>query len=309
MQHVQELSQIELTKPSVVTIGVFDGVHRGHQHLIQRLVQAAHSSGRLAVALTFYPHPDILLRGLEGRYYLNTPEEKAELLGEWGVDVVVTQIFDEAFRRIRAVDYVDSMVKHLKLSSLWVGSDFAMGYEREGSVPFLKAQGGQKGFLVEVVDLITQDEVISSTAIRKAIQSGQVEQAAGWLGRSYSVSGEVVHGAKRGRQLGFPTANTAVWSEQVLPANGIYASWVTLGSERFMAATNVGVVPMFSNKEVTVEPYLLDFDRDIYGENLTVTFEKYLRSEAKFESVDALIAQIHRDVDTARAYLEAHPPR
>jgi riboflavin kinase/FMN adenylyltransferase len=156
---------------------------------------------------------------------------------------------------------------------------------------------------VQVVDLITQDTVISSTAIRQAIMTGAVEQAAGWLGRSYSVTGEVVHGQKRGRLLGFPTANTEVWNEQVLPANGIYASWALLGSERFMAATNVGVVPTFDNKVVTVEPYLLDFDRDIYGQMLTVTFEKYLRPEAKFDSLEALIAQIKRDVDVAREFL------
>ncbi len=303
MQHVNQLSDINLAQPSVVTIGVFDGVHRGHQHLIQRLVEAAHGSGRLAVALTFYPHPDILLRGLQGRYYLTTPDEKAELLGKLGVDVVVTQTFDADFRQIRAADYVEAMLRHLRLSSLWVGADFAMGYQREGNVAYLQAQGAAKGFDVEVVDLISHEHVISSTAIRQAIITGEVEQAAAWLGRSYSVTGEVVHGQKRGRQLGFPTANMAVWSEQVLPANGIYASWATLGNERFMAATNVGLVPTFDNKVVTVEPYLLDFDRDIYGQTLTVTFEKYLRPEAKFDNLDALIEQIRRDVDVARAFL------
>ena len=304
MQHVHNLSEASLTQPSVVTIGVFDGVHKGHEYLIGRLVEAAHAAGRLAVALTFYPHPDVVLRGLQGRYYLTTPEKKAALLGALGVDVVVTQTFDDAFRHIRAADFVDMMLERVRLSSLWVGSDFAMGYQREGDVPFLRAQAAPKGFDVEVIDLIISSEnIISSTAIRQAIQTGAVEQAADWLGRAYSVGGEVVHGAHRGRLLGYPTANTAVWSEQVLPANGVYASWVTLGGERFMAATNVGVVPQFGNKSVTVEPYLLDFDRDIYGQTLTVTFEKYLRPEAKFDSVDTLIAQIGRDVGSARDYL------
>jgi len=304
MSHILNLSDASLNQPSIVTIGVFDGVHRGHQYLIKRLVEEARASGRLAVVLTFFPHPDIVLRGLHGRYYLTTAEQKANLLMELGVDYVVTQPFDEEVRHIRAADFVDQLLKHLKLSSLWVGSDFAMGYKREGNVPFLKAQGTEKGFTVHEIDLIAAEGLtISSTAIREAIQSGEVEQAGEWLGRGYSVKGEVVHGEKRGRQIGFPTANTAVWSEQVIPANGIYASWVRLGEERFMAATNVGVRPHFDGTTVTVEPYILDFDREIYGEQLEVSFEIRLRAEAKFNSLQELIDQIGRDVDNARAHL------
>jgi len=254
--------------------------------------------------LTFFPHPDIVLRGLQGRYYLTTAEQKANLLMELGVDYVVTQPFNDEVRHIRAADFVDQLLKHLKLSSLWVGSDFAMGYKREGNVPFLKAQGAEKGFTVHEIDLIAAEGLtISSTAIREAIQAGELEQAREWLGRGYSVTGEVVHGEKRGRQIGFPTANTAVWTEQVIPANGIYASWVRLGEERFMAATNVGVRPHFDGTTVTVEPYILDFDREIYGEQLEVSFETRLRAEAKFNSLQELIDQIGRDVDNARDYL------
>lgn len=304
MSHILNLSDASLNQPSIVTIGVFDGVHRGHQYLIKRLVEEARASGRLAVVLTFFPHPDIVLRGLQGRYYLTTAEQKANLLMELGVDYVVTQPFNDEVRHIRAADFVDQLLKHLKLSSLWVGSDFAMGYKREGNVPFLKTQGAEKDFTVHEIDLIAAEGLtISSTAIREAIQSGEVEQAREWLGRGYSVTGEVVHGEKRGRQIGFPTANTAVWSEQVIPANGIYASWVRLGEERFMAATNVGVRPHFDGTTVTVEPYILDFDRDIYGEQLEVSFETRLRAEAKFNSLQELIDQIGRDVDNARAYL------
>lgn len=304
MSHILNLSDASLNQPSIVTIGVFDGVHRGHQYLIKRLVEEAQASGRLAVVLTFFPHPDIVLRGLQGRYYLTTAEQKANLLMELGVDYVVTHPFNDEVRHIRAADFVDQLIKHLKLSSLWVGSDFAMGYKREGNVPFLKTQGAEKDFTVHEIDLIAAEGLtISSTAIREAIQSGEVEQAREWLGRGYSVNGEVVHGEKRGRQIGFPTANTAVWSEQVIPANGIYASWVRLGEERFMAATNVGVRPHFDGTTVTVEPYILDFDRDIYGEQLEVSFETRLRAEAKFNSLQDLIDQIGRDVDNARDYL------
>ncbi|MCA0453373.1 MAG: bifunctional riboflavin kinase/FAD synthetase [Chloroflexi bacterium] len=305
MSHVYSLADANLPKQSIVTIGVFDGVHRGHQHLIKRLVDEAHSSGRLAVVLTFFPHPDVVIRGLTGRYYLNTPEQKADLLIGFGVDCVVTHPFNDTVRQVRAADFVDELLGQLKMSALWVGSDFAMGYKREGNVPFLREQGAQKGFSVHDVDLIeAQGGIISSSAIRQAVQFGEMEQAKEWLGRAYSVTGEVVHGEKRGRQIGYPTANTAVWDELVLPANGIYAGWATLGNERFMAMTNVGVRPTFDGKNITVEPYLLDFNRDIYGEQLEVSFEKRLRPEAKFDNLQDLIDQIGRDVEVGRAFLE-----
>lgn len=304
MQHSYDLENARLSQPSVVTIGVFDGVHRGHQHLIRRLVDHAHAQDRQAVAITFFPHPDVVLRHLEGRYYLTTPEQKAQLLADLGVDLVVTQTFDDEFRQIRAAQFVDMMREHVGLAELWVGSDFAMGYKREGDVAFLRRQGQDKGFALEVVDLVAASaDVISSTTIREALLQGDVERAREGLGRAYSVTGEVIHGEKRGRLLGFPTANLDVWNQQVIPANGIYAGWATLGDERFMAMTNVGVRPHFAGQNVTVEAYLLDFDRDIYGQQVELTFDRYLRPEMKFNGLDELIAQIHDDVRVGRAYL------
>lgn len=304
MIHAQSLTEVRLQQPSLVTIGVFDGVHRGHQHLIRRLVDEAHARDRAAVAITFFPHPDVVVRGLSGRYYLTTPEQRAALLGELGIDYVVTLPFDEQFRQTRAADFVDAMVAHLRLEALWVGSDFALGYKREGNVKFLEAQGAAKGFTVEVIDLIwAENAAISSSLIRAALEQGDVEQARDMLGRSYSVSGEVVHGEKRGRALGFPTANLDIWSEQVIPGNGIYAGWALLGAERFMAATSVGKRPTFNGQNITVEAYLLGFDRTIYGEILTFSFEKYLRPELRFESIDQLIVQIRLDEKAAREYL------
>jgi len=304
MQHLYQLDDVRLERPSVVTIGVFDGIHRGHQALIRQLVSDAHDAGRLAVAITFFPHPDILLRGLQGRYYLHTPQEKADLLGELGIDTVLTLAFNDALRHVRAVDFVDAMVDRLKLASLWVGADFAMGYQREGNVDFLRAQGAVKGFDVKVVDLVLVDgEVISSTAIRQALEAGQVEQAANWLGRGYSVTGEIIHGEKRGRSIGIPTANVSVWSEKVIPSNGVYAGWATIGDERFMAMTNVGVRPTFDGQGITVEAHLLDFDRDIYGQTMTVSFETRLREEKRFNGIQELIAQIHADIEAGREFL------
>lgn len=305
MRHISDLRTINLQQPALVTIGVFDGVHRGHQYLIERLVAEAHEANQLAVVLTFYPHPDVVLRGVSGRYYLTSPDQRADLLLGLGVDWVVTQPFNYDLQHMRAGTFVDLLRQHLNLSALWVGADFAMGHEREGTVEFLKAQGAAQGFSVRELELLMngQSEKISSSAIRNAIQSGDLEQARAWLGRGYSLFGEVVHGEGRGRKIGFPTANVAIWDEQLLPANGIYAGWAWLDGQRYMAATNVGVRPTFSGSNITVEPYLLDFDRDIYGQILTVSFEKRLRPEAKFNGIDALIQQIGLDVEAARAYL------
>jgi riboflavin kinase/FMN adenylyltransferase len=309
MIHLSELEAIALTRPSVVTIGVFDGVHMGHQYLIRRLVESAQASGRLAGVLTFHPHPDVVLRGITGRYYLTMPDERAALLGAMGVDFVVTLSFDDHLRHIRAAAFVDLMREHLRLSELWVGAEFALGYKREGNVPFLRAQGAEKGFVVDVVDLMAVEDTadgprtISSSAIRAALNEGDVADAQRMLGRPYSVRGEVVHGLARGRTIGFPTANIAAPASRLIPANGVYAGWAVLDGERFMAVTNVGTRPTFSGQDVTVEAHLLDFDRDIYGAPLEFQFVQRLRTEMKFSGIEALIAQIQADADAGRVVL------
>lgn len=308
MNHVYQLSDAHVTQPSIVTIGVFDGLHIGHQTLLKQLVAEARATRRASVALTFFPHPDVVLRGIQGRYYLTTPEQRAELMMALGVDWVVTHPFNDAVRHIRAADFVDQLLRYLKLSALWVGADFAMGYKREGDIHFLREQGMAKGFSVHTLDLILnepQGSAISSSKIREHLQVGEVEVVRDWLGRSYSVSGEVVKGDQRGRLIGFPTANIKVWEGYALPANGVYAGWAKLGDERFMAVTNIGVRPTFGGDDITVEAHLLDFDRDIYNEQLTITFESRLRPEQKFPNIEALKGQIQQDVLAARAALLA----
>jgi len=307
MIHVNKLQDAGLKHPSLVTIGVFDGIHRGHQELIRQLVMTAHQADYKAVVLTFFPHPDVVLRGIESRYYLTTPDFRAQLLGDMGVDVVVTTPFDEQLRMIRAVDYADGLIQHLQMKTLWVGRDFAMGYKREGDVTYLTQLGAQKGFDVVAVDLVTHNhdgERISSSAIRGYLETGAVNKATELLGRSYCVQGEVIRGDRRGHTIGFPTANMDVWDQQVLPTNGVYAGWATLGEETFMAVTNVGIRPTFSGTDITIEPHLLDFDRDIYGETLSLTFEMRLRGEKKFDGIESLKAQLYDDIAIGREFLE-----
>jgi riboflavin kinase/FMN adenylyltransferase len=306
-----QLSSIQLAQPSVVTIGIFDGVHRGHQYLIRQVVESAHHSDQLAVVVTFFPHPDVLLRGITGRYYLTTPEQRAELLAALGVDVVVTQPFDQSTRHMRAAAFVDLLLAHLRMTCLWLTPDFALGYQREGDFAFLSAQGQQKGFRVQSIDLLmdSQHRAIRSSAIRQALAEGDVAAAADLLARPYRVAGEVIHGDHRGRTIGFPTANLAVWSEQLLPANGVYACYAHLGAERFAAVTNIGSRPTFDGTETRVEAHLLDFDREIYGQILALDFVARLRGEQKFSSIEALSAQIRADIALGRQLLAASAQR
>jgi riboflavin kinase/FMN adenylyltransferase len=304
MTPLYKLTDLQLEQPSVVTIGVFDGLHLGHQFLIRELVDTAHRAGLLAVVLTFFPHPDVVVRGLTGRIYLTTPEERAGRLLALGVDNVVTHPFNEETRHMRAAAFVDQLVRHLRPRELWVGADFALGYQREGNVDFLREQGAQEGFDVHTVDLLQRGtDVITSTRIREALGTGDVETAGQLLGRPYTVSGEVVHGDKRGRGIGFPTANIAVWESLLLPANGVYAGHAIIDNVPYKTVTNIGVRPTFAGTHVTVETYVLDFDRDLYGQTISVTFERRLRGEKKFSGLDELIAQIQADVARTRAVL------
>ncbi len=307
MQHIFALEDAQPPGPTICAIGMFDGVHIGHQYLLRRLVETAHQRGYVPTVLTFFPHPDVVLGRASGRYYLTTPEERAALLGALGIELVVTHPFDDQVRQIRAAMFVDRLCAYLNLAELWVGADFALGYKREGNVDFLRGQAAEKGFQLEVVDLVTSDtqgHIVNSSAIRAALEAGDLDAVTRWLGRLYRLEGEVVHGDARGRTIGFPTANIDVWNEKMLPAKGVYAGWAHLGSETFMAVANIGNRPTFDGKVITVEAYLLDFDRDIYGQHLIFDAVARLRPEVKYSSVEALVAQIERDVIEGRAILE-----
>ena len=302
MQHVTSLEAVHLEKPSLVTIGAFDGVHLGHQRLIAELVSESHADGRAAVVICFFPHPDVVLRGITGRYYLTAPDERARLLAELGVDVLVVHPFNEAVRHVRAADFVERLRTHLKMVALWATAEFAMGHNREGNIDFLRGQG----VAVNTIELVAPDpngDRISSSAIRAVLAEGDVAKAANWLGRPYRVSGEVIGGAQRGRSIGFPTANVAVWEEQIIPANGVYACRAHLGGENFDAVTNIGTRPTFNGDGVTVEAHIFDFDRDIYGDMLRLDFIQRLRGEQKFDGIEALVSQIKQDAEQARVLL------
>lgn len=308
MQHVTALENLRLSHPACLTLGAFDGVHRGHQALIGDMVQHAHTTGRLAVVVTFYPHPSVVLRGRRPSFYITAPEEKAELLAALGVDAAVTHPFSEAVSQITAAEFVMRLQQHARLSELWCGADFALGHGREGNVEYLRAAGAREGFTVNVVDpFFDGGEPISSTRIRQALRDGAVEQVARYLGRPFRLTGQVVEGAKRGRAIGIPTANLAVWEERAFPAVGVYACRAQHAGVTYPAVANIGYRPTFAGGESqpTIETHLLDFSSDLYGANLGLEFIARLRAEMKFDGIETLVAQIQRDMAKAREILKA----
>jgi riboflavin kinase / FMN adenylyltransferase len=309
MQHLRSLDHVQL-ESAWITIGSFDGVHRGHQTLISRLVEEAHQSGHLAVVVTFFPHPAVVLRNISDPYYLTSPEERADLLAQLGVDYLVTLPFDRELAAVSAADFMQMLSTHLGLRRLWVGSDFALGRNREGDVPRLQMIGKDLGFEVQVMEPVLENgETISSSHVRAALQEGQVGEAARLLGRNYSVTGEVVHGDGRGHLLGIPTANLSIWPQRLLPAYGIYATWVQFADQRLPSVSNIGIRPMFQSEDKSprVEAHLLDFNQDLYGQVLTLEFVKFLRNEEKYSSIDALLEQIKQDIILAREVLNHAP--
>ncbi len=306
MDVIDNLAKASLRQETILTIGAFDGVHRGHQALIKGVVERARATDRLAAVITFHPHPAMALAPQRAPRYLTTPGEKMALLEGLGVDLTVLLPFDRQVAAMPARDFMVMVSRHLRMRELWVGPDFGLGRNREGTVERLRELGPELGYdlvVVEPVGGAGNGQTVSSSCIRELLAQGRVEEAALQLGRYPRLSGEVVTGARRGHNLGFPTANLEVRPERAVPADGVYAVFAVLGSERYLAVANVGVRPSFDNGHRTVETHILDFDQDIYGCDLVVEFVARLRDERRFEHIDDLVAQIERDSETARQIL------
>jgi riboflavin kinase/FMN adenylyltransferase len=305
MLHVTSLNDVQLTG-TWLTIGVFDGVHRGHQAILRQLVEGAHAAGSPAGVLTFAHHPAEVL-GHRDLKCLTTPEERAELLSQLGVDAVITHPFDEQVAALSAAEFMRPIKERLGLSRLLIGYDFALGRGREGNASRLAEIGREMGFTVQVVEAVSDESgLISSTVIRKLVSVGDVVDAAKMLGHPYLITGQVIHGTARGRLIGYPTANIEVPPGKLIPAFGIYACWAEVDGKRYPAAISIGIRPTFDNdqRDVRVEAFLLDHDSNLYEKTVKLEFVQRLRDEMKFPSVEALIAQIESDVATVRSILK-----
>jgi riboflavin kinase / FMN adenylyltransferase len=304
MQHYRSLEEVNL-QDSWLTIGVFDGIHRGHQEIIKKLTTGAHANDAPAVVLTFDPHPASVLSGHEIKC-VTLPDERADLLGKLGVDVVITERFTRELSTVTAYDFMSRLTPQLGLRHLLIGYDFALGKGREGNATRLTEIGLELGYTVEVVSALSDDSgVISSTEIRKLIEVGNVAEAARLLGHPYSLHGPVIHGDGRGRTINVPTANISYSHDKMIPAKGIYACWAYLNDKKYLAAINIGTNPTFTpdKQSPNVEAHLLDFHRELYGEDVRLEFVARLRDELKFDSVDELLEQIWKDVAKVREIL------
>lgn len=292
---------------AVVTIGVFDGVHLGHQALVRRVLDRAASLGARSACVTFSPHPEDVLRPESGITHLATLRDRTLLLEGMGISEVVVFEFTHALSQLSPEEFIDLLLVRFRIRELWIGSDFALGKDRSGGPERLAAIGREHLFTVHQFPPVEiEGEVISSSRIRKALAEGRVEDAARLLGRPYRLTGAVVEGDRRGRTIGFPTANIALGERLAVPADGIYAARVAVPGEGSVrpAAVSIGVRPTFGGGRRQIEAYLVDFDGDLYGKELAVDFVARLRPELKFETVGALVTQMAEDVRATRAILE-----
>lgn len=299
----------ELPQGGIVTIGNFDGVHRGHQQLLHRAVARAEELGVAAVAVTFWPHPEKVLRPGSGLRLLTTQKQRQQLLARTGLSLLVELTFTRQFAKTSAASFARGfLAERLQPREVHLGQNFRFGHGREGDVAFLAQLGQQLGFVVAGMEPIhDQQGPISSSRIRRVVAEGEVEQACALLGRFFFVDGRVWQGQRMGRRLGFPTLNLEPENE-LLPAHGVYvtATYIPSFSRLFAGVTNVGVRPtLYENHRLTVETHLLDFTADVYQEPVRLFFLKRLREEKRFSGVMELASQVRQDIASARAYFAA----
>lgn len=294
----------------VVTIGNFDGVHRGHQYLLRRVAERARAAGARSLVITFEPLPVEVLRPERAPKRLCTTAERLELISAQGIDTIVVLAFDRAFSRQVPMEFVERLVAATQPIEIVVGPDFAFGRDRAGNTALLRERGPSHGFTVPALDQIDLDgNVISSTHIRRLIAAGDVTAATSLLGRPYHLAGSVEHGAHRGHDLGYPTANLALPDHLVIPADGIYAAGVSIdaGVVILPAMVYIGSRPTYGEVARVIEVNILDYDGDLYGHHLDVFFAGRVRGDQRFESVDAMVNQIARDEVEARRILSGLP--
>jgi riboflavin kinase/FMN adenylyltransferase len=310
MKVVHDWAELSAPNGVILALGVFDGVHLGHQSLIRGVVRRARAHDRCAVVMTFHPHPRSVIAPHSSWGYLCSLEGRISRIADLGPDLMKVLRFTPELAATAAEDFLEEMVQYIPLKELHVGIDFVFGRGGKGDVHLLRAMGERWGFAVEAIPPVCLDgQVVSSTRIRKLVQAGRVAAAGRWLGRPFCLQGNVVAGAGQGRQLGFPTANLHVHPRQILPQDGVYAVRghlpPVLEYPPWPCLAYVGRRPTFGSRERGVEVHLMDFDADLLGYELQVEFVQFLRPDKTFAGPEALIDQMHRDADRARAILKA----
>ena len=302
----KELAEFSPKKDTVLTIGVFDGVHLGHKYLISQLKEQARQRNLLSGVVTFRQHPQEVLSPQTGLPYLTSLAEKVSLLKNEGVDIVVALTFDQELAKLSARQFVTRLKKYLRMVGLVIGPDFALGRGRQGTAEALRKLGEEMGFTVTVVSPVkVNGEVVSSTAIRQALARGDMTKVVRLIGRPFSLRGMVTTGVGRGSQLGFPTANLEVDTKRAIPSDGVYATWAHIDGQAYQSMTNIGWRPTFGGQGRTIETYVLDYRDDLYGRKLKIDIIERLRDEKRFASAEELKKQITEDIKQGRAILDS----
>ncbi len=302
----EELADFTPGKDMLLTVGVFDGVHRGHKYLISRLRESAAKRDLLSGVVTFKQHPLEILAPDTELPYLTGLDEKVRLLKNEGVNAVVALSFTPEFAGLSASQFTGLLKKHLRMKGLVIGPDFSLGRNREGNAEALGAIGKHLDFTVEVVSPVkVNGDVVSSTAIRNAIAAGDIKKVSDLMGHHFSLHGYVTSGDRRGSELGFPTANLEINPKQTLPPEGVYVTRAYIGGKTYKSVTNIGKRPTFGDNPRSIETYVMDYRDNLYGRELRIDIVERLRGEKKFDSVEALKKQIALDIEKAIAVLDS----
>jgi riboflavin kinase/FMN adenylyltransferase len=303
VQVEEHLARVKPQQDTMLSVGVFDGVHIGHQKLLTHLHNEARSRNLLSGVVTFKSHPEVVL-GENKLLWLNDLETRVNLIRDLGIDIVVALPFSPELSRLTAREFVQLLIKQLRMKGLIVGPDFALGKNREGDASRLKVLGEEMGFSVEVIPVVVIDGIIvSSSNVRQALAAGDMKKVEKMIGRLFGLSGKVVSGDSRGRTLGFPTANLEVKPEQALPADGVYVTITHTDHDHLPSVTNIGVRPTFGGTKRVVETYIMDFAGDLLGRKLRIDLVDRLRGEERFGTAAELINRMEIDVEQARLIL------
>ena len=307
MEIIKNSSNFSSSEQTFVTIGTFDGVHYGHQQIIEKLVSEAKKTNKKSVVLTFFPHPRMVLQKDNSLELINTIDERATLLEKTGLDYLIIHPFSKEFSKMSALEFVrDILVNQLNISKLIIGYDHHFGKNREGNITQLSEYSHVYDFIVEEIPAQDIDSVsISSTKVRRALHAGSLKTANNYLGYNFMLNGTVVNGKKLGGTIGYPTANIDVKETyKLIPKTGVYVVKSTLDKKIVFGMMNIGSRPTVDGNHQTIEVHFFDFNQDLYNQNLTIELMYFLRDEHKFDSIDSLVHQLKKDEETARNYIQ-----
>ncbi|RLC64284.1 MAG: bifunctional riboflavin kinase/FAD synthetase [Chloroflexi bacterium] len=306
MEIEQELANIAPQSETLLTIGVFDGVHAGHRYLLEKLKRKAAERNLVSGVVTFNPHPQSVLNPHNQILWLSAPEDRVKSLQRLGINLVAVLTFTQEVAKLSAREFMILVKKHLRMRGIMVGPDFTLGRGQEGNIHLLRTLGREMNFSLEVIPpCIINGEIVSSTLIRQALTQGDMGKVRRLMGHYFQIGGKVVPSDKRGRILGFPTANLDIKPQQALPSNGIYATVTQVDDKQFHSATNIGTRPTFGKGKKTVETHLLNYKGDLYSKEIRVEFVQKLRDEQRFPSSEELKTQIEQDIQEIDAILRA----